>query len=98
MKCTHCGAEIQTLDAFCPLCGNPNYAANTGFVPSGPIDLYPMKWYKFVIYFLLFFSAAINLISAILYFTGALYGDAYTARLVYATFPAMKPLDIVTGI
>lgn len=58
----------------------------------------PMKWYKFLIYFLLFFSAIFNVYNAINTLTGKFYGSADEAAEVYSAFPSLKFVDVVSGI
>lgn len=65
--------------------------------PINPMPEYPMKWYKFLINFLLFASAVLNLINGFRYLTGAIYGDV-NPELVYAFFDGLKPLDMVVGV
>ncbi len=76
---------------------NPQPCYGNPFQPS-----IPMKWYKFLIYFLLFFSAFSGVVSAVMYFTGFLYMDPYTltniSDLVYYRYPGLQALDIFMGI
>ena len=55
-----------------------------------------MKWFKFIIYFQLFASAVISVITAITMFTGAHYQGQ--ADMVYRYFPGLKGLDVFYGI
>ena len=57
---------------------------------------YPMKWYKFLVYFSLWAGVLINAISGIRMLTGANYGG--NADTVYRVFPAMRTCDIICGI
>lgn len=103
MNCKNCGAFLGDA-THCPVCGAENKESktfvNTEQTPVEPMPSlapsYPMKWYKFLIYFLLFASAVINAISAFSYFTGSVYGS--DASLVYRVFPEMKTYDIMMGI
>ncbi len=59
----------------------------------------PMKWFKFLIYFSLFFSCLVNVVTGINYLTGNIYiSQGVTANLVYAIFPSMKGFDLFNGI
>lgn len=58
--------------------------------------LYPMNWYKFIIYFQLFLNALLNIVSALRYFTGDIYGD--DAKAVYSAFKGLQAWDILYGI
>ncbi len=106
MKCLQCGAYFEDHLASCPFCGAPA-PRQQGFAPMGgfgtfgnpggaPMYYRPMKWYKFLIYFLLFFSAFSNCLSAVEYFTG--WGYEGGASLVYSTFPMLRVLDIIAGV
>lgn len=55
-----------------------------------------MKWFKFIIYFQLFASAVISVITAITMFTGAHYQGQ--ADRVYSYFPGLKGLDVFYAI
>ena len=55
-----------------------------------------MKWFKFIIYFQLWASMLVYLVTAGKYFTGAYYEGS--AEMVYDFFPALQPLDIVMGV
>lgn len=91
MICERCGNPIPTGQTFCPACG----AAVRTSAPKEPVATHPMKWYKFLIYFLLFFSAFANLLSSFSYFSGTVQG-AYAAE-IYAAYPGMKAVDILSG-
>lgn len=72
-------------------------------MPEQPAENYAvyslrgMKWFKFIIYFQLFFSAIINLIMGVRCLSGSLlYGEM--ASSLYASFPALQILDKVTGV
>lgn len=74
---------------------DPNFApqqAPYGFAPLG------MKWYKFLIYFLLFAMGILNALGGIMALTGSQYGSALEAKLVYAFFSDLKTIDIIYGI
>ena len=76
----------------------PQYDPN--FAPQQAPILAPlgMKWYKFLIYFLLFAAGILNIIGGIVYLTGIQYGSALEAKLVYEFFPNLKTMDIIYGI
>lgn len=63
-----------------------------------PKPEFPMKWHKFMIYFSLWAGAVISLVNAWIYFTGSHYGDASDARMVYAFYKGLKPVDVLFGI
>lgn len=83
---------------------NPNYVnyynnntANPAYLQNPSLNL---GWFKFLINFLLIFSAIANVIGGIVYLTGASYEavEKGMAELVYVMFPALKGLDVFMGI
>ena len=58
-----------------------------------------MKWYKFLIYFYLWFQAAGHIIEAVMMFTGAVYtlSGAEKAQ-IYSEYPGLKSVDLYAGI
>ena len=59
---------------------------------------YPMKWYKWQIYFLLFATALACLGNGLMYLTGGMYRQTgYTAEMIYGLYPAMKTPDMFAG-
>lgn len=106
MFCKFCGAEINNDVKFCPNCGAELQGANNdtqGADNTGePVELrmekpaLPMKWFHFVIYFLLFASAVLNLLSSIPCLAGTLYNDFPWD--VYGTFPGLRIVDFVYGL
>ncbi len=65
--------------------------ANKTFSGSG----LGMKWHKFLV-FILWFGAALNILSGIGYFSNLLYGELTT--VIYQTYPALKLFDMGTGV
>ncbi len=55
-----------------------------------------MGWYKFLIYFALFASAILNVVSGFLTIFGVQYDGA--ADVVYMVFGGMRALDIIIGL
>ena len=53
-----------------------------------------MKWHKFLIFFSLWVSAAVNAFNAVQLFTGMHYGSAQDARMIYLYFDGLKALDM----
>ena len=77
----------------------PPYA--TGYNPmQPPVYQYPMKWFKFLIYFALFAGAVINFLGGIMALTGAQYNSSGhdVSALVYAFFPDLKTIDLIYGV
>ena len=76
----------------------PQYAdyqnQTNAFVPAEkPL---PMKWYKWLIYFVTWASAVVSIANAGNLISGNIYGEL--AEKVYSTFPSLKSIDIFAGI
>lgn len=72
---------------------------NNATFNTGLQNVYPMKWYKFLIYFSLFAGAVLNFISGIMCMNGTQYeGDGITADMVYAFYDGLKETDMIFGI
>ena len=56
----------------------------------------PMKWHKFLIYFLLWLGGIANIISGLVQCTGGQYG--VDASQVYAYYSGLQALDLVFGV
>lgn len=54
-----------------------------------------MKWHKFLV-FILWFGAALNILTGLGYFTNLLYGELTTE--IYAAYPTLKLFDMGTGV
>lgn len=89
--CTKCGTFLND-QAICPNCGEVN--------ETNPMEQFPMKWYKFLIYFALFAGAVINFINGVNYATGGIYmQEGLTADQVYGFFgDELRIMDIVYGL
>lgn len=55
-----------------------------------------MGWFKFTIYFSLWANMALNILNAILMWTGASYG--VDVERVYEVFPSLKGTDVFIGV
>lgn len=104
MFCKNCGAAIEEGQTSCPVCGTAVPSESERSVSAQyaypPATALPMKWYKFLINFMLFFSAAINAISGVQLIIGDQYrdGNVDMSGLVYSQFGALKTVDVVAGI
>lgn len=87
--CEKCGYPINPSQQVCPHC-------STKVTVQAEAVEHGMKWYKCLIYFILFASAIVNAISSITYFTGAVYGGY--AEAVYETYPALRFIDLFGGV
>lgn len=97
--CSHCGNRLDDNQAMCQNCGTAVPTVSSVLEPPK----YPMKWFKFLIYFALFFSAFYNVVFGLNYVTGGIYfvttDGRVTAEMVYRTFGfVLKALDIVYGL
>lgn len=104
MFCKNCGAAIEKGQTNCPVCGTAVPSESERSVSAQyaypPATALPMKWYKFLINFMLFFSAALNAISGVQLIIGDQYrdGNVDMSGLVYSQFGALKTVDVVAGI
>ena len=72
MKCQQCGDILQEGARFCPKCGSVQLCADGSLPPPDEkvssdilMESYPMKWYKALIYALLFLEALNLLINGL---------------------------------
>ena len=70
-----------------------NYKGTSDSAVRGGLREMPMLWYKFLIYFFLWVSAAANILSAYSYVSGG----AQTEEML-AAFPMLKTIDLVYGV
>lgn len=103
MRCGQCDEVLPEGARFCPKCGSVQLLPDgspppsDGKLPPGILaHAYPMKWYKALIYVILFLSALWYLINGVQLLAGTAYG-APSAE-VYGMFPALKPLSIIMGL
>ena len=66
-----------------------NYKGTSDSAVRGGLRELPMNWYKFLIYVALWFSAAVNILGAIPYFTGTSQTEEVLAR-----FPILSTIDL----
>lgn len=91
MFCPNCGGSVLDGSSTCPYCG--------GSIFQTPVIQYPMKWYKFLIYFALFAGAIGNGFSSISYLTGSIWRSyQVTGASLYDVLPAMKVFDMLYGV
>ena len=70
-----------------------NYKGTSDSAVRGGMRELPMNWYKFLIYVALWFSAAVNILGAIPYFTGTSQTEE-----VLAQFPILSTIDLFYGV
>lgn len=98
--CSVCGSPQQPKTNPA---GEMRYNSNVSSVPQQKneqskmtekrySDIYPMKWYKCVIYVQLFLNALISISNAVSYLFGLPYGEY--AETVYVVYKGLKVLDI----
>ena len=102
--CPNCGSQNDDTSLFCLSCGQPlsapvndiqNYQQYQNYQSNIYQGNMPMGWYKFLIYFSLFASAVLNIISGISSITGLHYGEFN--QLIYAYYDGLKTVDIIMG-
>jgi hypothetical protein len=78
---------------------NRAYNPQTGFYTPVNLEM-PMKWYKFLIYFALFFAAFLNVYNGIQILTGSqyTYNGNDQSDLVYSYFSGLKVIDFIYGL
>ena len=107
MFCKKCGTQLPDGAKFCPSCGAtqesyptplPCSASDQQSGQQPPLNTcsYPMKWYKALIYVILFLSALMNAAYGITLLTGAHYDGM--AALVYMAFGSLRTLDGFVGL
>ena len=109
MFCSQCGAQIEDTAKFCSACGaqtqsesayenvhKPQYSQQPQFFNQVPTNALGMRWYKFLIYFLLFADAILNLITGIMRITGNVYNGG--AELVWAYYEGLQAVDIMYSL
>lgn len=73
MYCKNCDTPNSDSAKVCTSCGAPlPPPVSTSYNPTENVTVpdYPMKWFHFMIYFLLFSAAVINFIGGIIYIAG----------------------------
>ena len=70
-----------------------NYRGTTDNTVRSNLNQLPMRWYKFLIYVALWFSAAVNILGAIPYFTGTSQTEEMLSR-----FPILATTDLIYGV
>ena len=116
MYCEKCGKKINPEDKFCGSCGtaiNSLQESKENVFEAKDVELNKvkeglgMKWYKFLIYFALFFTVFSYIVNCVSLFTGAHYDALVTAiygpgsggsEMIYKTYPAIKIVDRVYGV
>ncbi len=105
--CVSCGSSDFSNDNEQSV-QNLNYQAQGQgyppvYTPEQPIVQHPMKWFKFLIYFALFFGAFANLVLGLNYISGGIYpvqtNGQVTADMVYGFYGGgLKTLDVFYGV
>ena len=103
--CENCGAALQG-DAVGYEAANQNdiYGDSKSSVYAKSLkNKYPMKWFKFLIYFALFFGAFIEFVMGLNYIMGTIYlaqtNGNVSAEMVYAIYGTpLKIWDVIYGL
>lgn len=107
--CRYCGNPLsENGQNFCSKCGSSLAQAEQATYYSAPHApdsalLYPMKWFKFLIYFALFAGAIVNFFTGLGCITGLTYsfqsGGEVTADIIYFYYGnALRISDIAYGV
>jgi len=88
MFCTKCGSQLADGQTVCGACGFDPAAVSS----VRPAPNLPMKWYKFLIYFMLFLSALTYGLQTVRHF----FLSEHAAY--YKSIPMFLVFDIVLGI
>ena len=99
MVCPKCTAKIPDGEHICKNCQTDVYTHHIKVSKESNVPL-PMAWFKFVIYFLLFAGATMNLSSAGMYISGSAYyymGEDYS-QVVYDMYEGLQTIDVVVAI
>lgn len=106
MFCRYCGNQLPDSASFCTSCGaavvkdqpvtiNPELSYS--YQPENAVqNEMPMKWYKFLIYFLIWVGAVYNVLYGIIMIRGTHYGA--DADMIYSMFEGLKAVDVVFGV
>jgi hypothetical protein len=70
-----------------------NYRGTSDSAVRNNLRELPMRWYKFLIYVALWFSAAVNILGALPYFTGTSQTEEMLAQ-----FPILSTIDLFYGV
>lgn len=70
-----------------------NYRGTSDSTVRNNLRELPMRWYKFLIYVALWFSAAVNILGAIPYLTGTSQTEEMLAQ-----FPVLGTIDLFYGV
>lgn len=110
VSCNYCGSSFHNQQGTpAPGYDNNNYGNpgyNQGYdqgYGAPPTPQYPMKWYKFLIYFALWAGMVLNALSALTYFTGSVYTGENgitmdDVQMLYNHFAGLKVLDMAYGL
>lgn len=100
MTCPFCNAEINDKSELCKFCGAQVEAekatveeVNATLPLQGNAPEIGMKWFKFLIYFLLFADALSLIAGGIRDLTGGISRGG-----IYEDYAILKPVDIASGI
>ena len=91
MFCSKCGAKVKSGTKTCPECGSKIVNSQPSYIE------HTMLWHKFLIYFVLWFGAAVNLANGIAYFYAAKSMSTMLINPV-VNIHHMQILDVVMGV
>lgn len=91
MFCTKCGTKVKSGIKTCPECGSKIINSQSSYIE------HTMLWHKFLIYFVLWFGAVVNLANGIAYFYAAKSMSTMLINPVI-NIQHMQILDVVMGV
>ncbi len=113
--CSYCGAPMyqaqQTEPGYGSTLDQERYGGRQPYEERAPYERRPgrerrlepgdkLKWHHFLVYFGLWASAVVNVVTGLSYFSGSIYeGEGANAELVYFVFGnELKALDMTVAI
>lgn len=98
MTCPYCNAEIKDDSTVCKFCSAQVDALKNNVISQPQTsekakDEIGMLWYKFQIYFMLFYDALTCVISGVVNLISSLSQGG-----IYADYPILKPINFAFGV
>lgn len=102
MQCKNCGSHMTDGAWICPACSYDHSKTARRSHRAGlyaDLPVLPMRWFAFLINFLLFIFSVICAVMGIVLLFGGAYEVyiGFSAEIIYETCPSMQHLDIAIG-